>query len=425
MSITSNTRRRGWRVLRHGGVGGIGAVALLGAATFGPTSVMAQNACDAVTKAVLETMLEEIVGERVGPVLAASDAVLDYLTTADDKKLDTALTTLANGSLAIACPGCGVAMTAGGLTVGGVTYTIDEAKALQLDAFLCGTTTWGLLQMEGFFKTGGAQTIAPGVTCENFADRITNLRDFAKLRDYFRGGYSRSVHEMGGSQNRDANQALLDGAWAKVEFRLGARLYDRLRAELVRQAIELKEKQGCADGAGTAGGDTPVPGAFGPPQRRFGKLAPDYEDHEKKFSGVMGPDRVSITIERKPVEDGAITIRHVYAGNRLDILRPGDIVDLTCSSTATVTGKWPPNIATSCFWNVSGSVVILLPDSTQVGAIAGVMADGTVVAKNETRTKFEVLPGGGITIRAEWGGFHWGQSDNWNPAEYVYTYTPE
>ena len=387
-----------------------------------------QNACDtatnAVTKAVLEQMLEEIIGKGVAPVLAASDAVLDYLTTADDKKLDTALTTLANGSLAIACPGCGIAMTAGGLTRGGITITIDEAKALQLDAFLCGTTTWGLLQMEGFFNTGGAQAIAPGVTCENFADRITDLRDFARLRDLFRGDYSRRVHEMGGRQNRDANQALLDSAWAKVELRLGARLYERLRAELARQAVELKKKEACADGTGTAGGDTPGPGTFGPPQRSFGKLAPDYEDHEKKFSGVMGPDRVSITIERKPVEDGAITIRHIYEGNRPDILHPGDIVDLTCSSTATVSGKWPPNIGTSCFWYVSGSVAILEPDSTR-GAFAGVASDGTVIEKSETRTKFKVLSGGGITIRAEWGGFYWGQSDNWNPAEYIYAYTPE
>lgn len=165
-------------------------------------------------------------------------------------------------------------------------------------------------------------------------------------------------------------------------------------------------------------------GAFGPPEKKFGKLAPAYEDHTQKVYGVMTPTSVSITLERVPLPDGAITLKHNYSDAPPDVLRPGDVIDLSCKSEATISGKFPPNIGGGCSWYVGGSVRIFDEESTR-STFVGIAGDGGFHAAGESHTKFEVQPGGSITIRAEQGGYLWGISDNRNPAEYVYTYTPE
>jgi hypothetical protein len=214
-----------------------------------PAAARPASLCDVITKAALEEALKAILGPAVDPALAASDSIQEYLTNPDDKKLDAAMNTLANGGLAIACPACGTAMIGGALVVGGVEKTIEEIKSLKLQAFLCGTTSWGVLQMEGFFQTNGAQAIAKGINCENFAERITNFDDFTRLKKFFEGDYSRNVHELGGEQNRGDNQRILDEAWQTIEAKLGVKIAEKLRAAFIREAEALKAREACKPAA--------------------------------------------------------------------------------------------------------------------------------------------------------------------------------
>ena len=166
----------------------------------------------------------------------------------------------------------------------------------------------------------------------------------------------------------------------------------------------------------------PVKGAFGPPRKSFGHLAPPFENHEQKIVGEMTATSYRFTLERKPKSEGAITITHTYKGTVPEILKPGDVIELSCESEASASGPYPPSIGGSCHWDVEGSVTID-PVSTKASFV-GIASDGKLHASGGSTTRFKVGSGGTVLIRAAQGGYYWGSSDNWNPAEYVFTFVP-
>jgi len=180
-------------------------------------------------------------------------------------------------------------------------------------------------------------------------------------------------------------------------------------------------------------GDTtgsPVKGAFGPPKKSVGHLPKNFDGPEHKIVGEMTPTSFTLTVERKPASEGAITITHTYNGEALGKnLKPGDIIELSCESSAQISGRYPPNIGGSCKWNVSGSVTFVKDqggkEESTPSTFVGIAGDGKQYASGSSKTKFKVGSGGGITIQAVQGGYAWGEgSDNYNPVEFVYTFNP-
>ncbi len=164
-----------------------------------------------------------------------------YVAAPDDEKLEAVMFELGMGGAGLSVPGLGILIKTGRIYIDGVEYTVDEARRMQIDAFLCGGVSGGeRLPGPGFFETRGAQQISPGITCDNFAERIETADQFQRLESLFRGFYTRNLLELGGRQNRDAYRQVLDEQWAKVttawKVRMGARLLDGLKSDLARLA---------------------------------------------------------------------------------------------------------------------------------------------------------------------------------------------
>ncbi len=176
----------------------------------------------------------------------------------------------------------------------------------------------------------------------------------------------------------------------------------------------------------------PKAGVFTRTKKSFGHFPKNYEGPEHRIVGDMTPVSFSLTVERKPASEGAVTITHVYHGGPIgETLNPSDVVELTCVSEGKTSGRYPPNIGGSCHWYVEGGAGSLTftkdkdgKDQSTPHTFVGVASDGKIYPSGTSKTKFTVGSGGSITIRAAQGGYAWGEgTDNWNPAEYVYTFT--
>ena len=110
-----------------------------------------------------------------------------------------------------------------------------------------------------------------------------------------------------------------------------------------------------------------------------------------------------------------------WTGDLPPILKPGDVITLKSSVDASRSGPDAPNAWANGYWVVSGNVKILNEKKT----FAGMASSGVFTPSDTGEVKFEVLSGGTITIYTRYLGIFWGASDNWTPAEYVYTYTPK
>ncbi len=197
------------------------------------------NLCGDVYRAGLEAYAKTKPYLKVGK--AASKAWDAYVKAPDDDKLEAVLESLADSAAGILIPGYGRIQKGGKLYIQGVEYTIAAAKEAQLDAFLCGGASAGeSLAGFGFFQTNGAQAIAPGIDCRNFSEKVTTLEDFARLETLFKGFYTRQFLELGGPQNRENYQRILNEEWEIVDrtwkAKVAAGIYEKLRADLIREA---------------------------------------------------------------------------------------------------------------------------------------------------------------------------------------------
>ncbi|MEA2785025.1 MAG: hypothetical protein QOF71_1129 [Candidatus Eremiobacteraeota bacterium] len=162
----------------------------------------------------------------------------------------------------------------------------------------------------------------------------------------------------------------------------------------------------------------PVPAGatFGLVSKVLGHVPPPGEGNNSTISGSMDERSFRIEIRMKPPFIGSAVVTHHYSSPLTSRLKPGQIVELTCTSEAERTGRDAPNLGSGCQWGVSGSGAEVL-ESTHTFAGAG--SDG-FHPSSQAVTRFKVLKTGTITIVAGQNGQLWGGSDNWNPATYVY-----
>jgi len=88
-------------------------------------------------------------------------------------------------------------------------------------------------------------------------------------------------------------------------------------------------------------------------------------------------------------------------------LKPGQIVELTCSSEADRTSR-DVNIGSGCQWIVEGTGAEVIGTPTRT--FAGTASDGSFRASSTAATRFRVLNSGQIKITASQGGQLWGGS---------------
>ena len=284
---------------RHRGVKRIGVAIIALLIALSPSTVRSESekACDTVKNAALEAALSKLWGNEVQVPLAVSAAVKEYLDNPDDKKFNAATNALANGALGLFVPGAGWSMVAGKLTIDSVEYTIDTARALQLDGYLC--NGGGFLETS-FFQFGDVQTIWSGINCDNYADKITTLKDFAKLEEKFKKYkdyvLSRGTIGKPGDPNYESYSTILDEEWKILErnwkAKVGAALIEKLRTDLIREAEAFKAKQACK-----------VDPAVGASEPKTGG--------GKHFQLVNMEDEIAQTVPewKKSISPGSITIQ--------------------------------------------------------------------------------------------------------------------
>src|SRR5262249_8560863 len=151
------------------------------------------------------------------------------------------------------------AVKGGEIVVDGVNYTIEQAKAQQLRAYLCGAASFGeVFTQVDFWSLNAVQQKSPGINCDNFAQHVTSAEQLKGLEDIWKGYYTQQLVEIGGPQNKAEITTILQAGWSALErdWKLywTAKAYDDLRAELARQAKAAAENPGCASQTTTAGG---------------------------------------------------------------------------------------------------------------------------------------------------------------------------
>jgi hypothetical protein len=337
----------------------------------------------------------------------------------------------------------GLVVAGGEIVIGtsrwAVEEMLDQGQRQQMEATLFGRgsdvalgTINNLFAQEPFFTSGPVRN--RGWNRDNLGRMAKTEEELAAVWKLY-GDFLKSGPMFTRQAKADTDRMLIEG-WPHLRkfwaFKRAETFVEAGRFAFAREMAVVQDKaargqlNACDDAAAatpTPSLAKPVKGAYGPPVKRFGTLAPNFENHEQKITASMSANSYSFSLERKPASEGAIMFAHTYSGNVPDILRPGDVIELTCESNARGTGRYPPNIGEGCHWDVEGNV-ILDPASTK-GSFVGMASNGQLYAKGESKTKFKVGSGGGkIVIRAVQGGYYWGSSDNWNPAEYVYTFVP-
>jgi hypothetical protein len=215
---------------------------------------------------------------------------------------------------------------------------------------------------------------------------------------------------------------------------------DEARDQILKQAIA----------AAKAAATKPVTarGTFGRIGVVLGTVPGPSENNDARAYGSISATSYSVTVEAKFYE-GKTTVNHTY-NTPPATLKPGEIIELKCASTATISGGKnkngalnAPYIASSCGWYIQGKVELLkafkrVDTATERGKVteeykgtfAGIASNGIFYPTSVISVRFKVLPGtkgDTISLQAWQSGQTWGKAEEkptWNPAEYKYKFNP-
>jgi hypothetical protein len=215
---------------------------------------------------------------------------------------------------------------------------------------------------------------------------------------------------------------------------------DEARDQILKQAI--------AAAKAAAAKPVAVRGTFGRIGVVLGTVPGPSENNDARAYGSISATSYSVTVEAKFYE-GKTTVNHTY-NTPPATLKPGDIIELKCASTATISGGKnkngalnAPYIGSSCGWYIQGKVELLkafkrVDTETERGKVteeykgtfAGIGSNGIFYPTSAISVRFKVLPGtqgDTITLQAWQAGQTWGAAEEkptWNPAEYKYKFNP-
>jgi hypothetical protein len=394
---------------------------------------------DSAADSVLKDLALEAFKKSMGPggelISNVNSFAIDPLVTASTThgttkdKLQAWLNAMARAGLDVAWPAYGLAIKGGEIVVGGTRGGVEALlESLQDDqnrAILFGKAEDNFLDRFNnimadtpFIDHAGVR----GLTADNLGSLITSETMLRKQWDF----YIRELKDLYGAENAETakkNWPRLLKIWQLQRAAVVlTQMTERLSREMARAISEAKEKS--AAGTSEVKTNAPVaqsiPGTFGPPKKKLGHPAPPFEANDRKIAGTMSERSYTFYMETK--EPKAIsTVTMKWTGELPEILKPGDVITLKTYVEAVRSSPDAPNAWANCNWYAVGSVKILNEKKT----FAGMASSGAFVPSDAGELKFEVLTGGTITIGTGVAGQFWGSSDNWTPAEYVYTYTPK
>lgn len=165
--------------------------------------------------------------------------------------------------------------------------------------------------------------------------------------------------------------------------------------------------------------DQAANGSFGLVEKKVGK-APSDEDNPQGYLYSATVSEGSIKVSMTPNKEGRLssyTITGSYS-TPPSVLRPGQVIDLTCQMSVTRSEKDPPNLNPGAWFNFAGFEVL---SKHEPGV--GNWANGTWVPSAEGRYKVKVpanASGGELRIEQRYTGPVHGYGGVWAPCVYVY-----
>lgn len=156
-------------------------------------------------------------------------------------------------------------------------------------------------------------------------------------------------------------------------------------------------------------------GTFGLVRKVVGRAPEPGEGPYGTASGSISQNACSFRFEAKSPYDGTISMQATFSTPPA-VLRPGDVIELTCSGSASESGKDKHNIGIGCGWEATGSCEVVERKKFFVGR----SSDGKFHPSGQGAFKVKVESGGKIKLVSTQGGFAWGNGGVWNPCEYHY-----
>jgi len=162
-------------------------------------------------------------------------------------------------------------------------------------------------------------------------------------------------------------------------------------------------------------GNAAEQGTFGLVKKVVGKAPEPGDGRDGVISGSISQNACSFQFVAKPPYDGTISFQATFSAPPA-VLRPGDIIELTCSGSASESGRDKHNMGIGCGWGAIGSCEMIEAKKFFIGRAS----DGKFYPSGEGKFKVKIESGGKIRLIASQGGMAWGTGAIWNPCEYFY-----
>jgi len=171
---------------------------------------------------------------------------------------------------------------------------------------------------------------------------------------------------------------------------------------------------------GSAVGTKPGPGYWKLKTKTVGHVPPTFENGNIRVGGSISETSFTYFFEYKPPYEAKVQLSLNFS-TPPTVLKPGEIIELTCSGSGSVTGKDAGSTGTGGSWDVQGSGTII----EQTKVFVGRGSDGKDYSSANGRAKIKIGSSGALKIILVQVGPVWGNTAaNWNPCMYEYEWMP-
>lgn len=153
-------------------------------------------------------------------------------------------------------------------------------------------------------------------------------------------------------------------------------------------------------------------GTYGLVKKVEGNL-PDGVGPYGTFTGSIGEGFCNLLWTATRDYQGTFTWEATYS-KPPSVLKPGEIIELTCAASSSRTHENQPYIGAGARWYVEGAETL-----EGISAFAGMASDGKMYPASKGKTKFKVGSGGKIVLMANESQV-WGIGGNFNSCTYTY-----
>ncbi len=171
-----------------------------------------------------------------------------------------------------------------------------------------------------------------------------------------------------------------------------------------------------SNGASLPGGPAGGTGTYGLASKDVGQAAPPDGNQYGTWSGSISESSFTANYAGKAPYEATASFKAGWSAPP-SVLKPGDIIELTCTASAALDGKDKPNAALTALWDGTGQCTRVEGSN----AFAGVASSGKLYSSGSGKFRFKVGDGGGtITLTSARSGIAWGSGGKWTPCTYTY-----